>query len=38
MRDRQIRSIKIGRSRRIPYANLVAFVADLEQLADTEPT
>ena len=37
MRDRQIRSDKIGRSRRILYASLLDFVAGLEQLADTEP-
>lgn len=36
MRARQIRSVKIGRSRRIPYASLLGFVADLEQLADSE--
>lgn len=35
MRDRQIRSVKIGRSRRIPHASLLDFVANLERLADT---
>lgn len=34
MRARRIRSVKIGRSRRIPYASLLDFVSDLEQLAD----
>lgn len=36
MRDRQIRSVKIGRSRRIPYSGLLDFVASLEQNADPE--
>lgn len=36
MRTRQILSVKIGRSRRIPFSCLLAFVADLERLADTE--
>ena len=37
MRARQIRSVKIGRSRRIPYAGLLDFVASLEERADAEP-
>jgi len=37
MRTRQIRSVKIGRSRRIPYAGLLDFVADLEKRLDTDP-
>lgn len=36
MRDRRLRSVKVGRSRRIPYTSLLQFVADLEQLADAE--
>ena len=31
MRDRPIRSVKIGRSRRIPCSSLLDFVASLEQ-------
>jgi len=37
MRARRIRSVKIGRSRRIPYASLLDFIGDLEQAANTDP-
>lgn len=37
MRDRRLRSVTVGRSRRIPYASLIDFVGHLEQLTDTEP-
>ncbi len=37
MRARQIRSVKIGRSRRIPYLGLLDFVASLEEWAGAEP-
>lgn len=36
MRAHRIRSVKIGRSRRIPFTSLIDFVADLEQLTNTE--
>lgn len=36
MRDRRLRSVKIGRSRRIPYTNLLDFVQHLEELADAK--
>lgn len=34
MRDGRLRSVTIGRSRRIPYACLLEFVDSLERLAD----
>jgi excisionase family DNA binding protein len=34
MRGRQIRSVKIGRSRRIPYASLLDFIEGLNRSAE----
>jgi len=33
IRDRRLRSVTIGRSRRIPYTSLLAYVTHLEQLS-----
>ena len=38
MRARQILSVKIGRSRRIPYASLVDFVDRLQESEERERT
>ncbi|MEO7979850.1 MAG: helix-turn-helix domain-containing protein [Sporichthyaceae bacterium] len=37
MRDRRLRSVTVGRSRRIPYASLLDFVKQLEELAGAKP-
>lgn len=37
MRDRRLRSVTVGRSRRIPYTSLLDFIAHLEQLAEADP-
>ena len=36
MRARRLRSVKVGRSRRVPYESLLDFVSHLEQLAGAE--
>lgn len=36
MRDRRLRSVKVGRSRRIPYTSLLDFVQHLEELANAK--
>jgi excisionase family DNA binding protein len=37
LRDGELRSVRLGRSRRIPYANLVQFVERITALAIDEP-
>ncbi|TAK70476.1 MAG: DNA-binding protein [Actinomycetota bacterium] len=37
MRDGELRSVRLGRSRRIPYASLVEFVERITTLAIDEP-
>ena len=34
MADRRLRSVTVGRSRRIPYTSLLDFIAHLEELYD----
>ena len=37
LRDGELRSVRLGRSRRIPYASLVQFVERITALAIDEP-
>ncbi|MGE3810586.1 MAG: helix-turn-helix domain-containing protein [Candidatus Nanopelagicales bacterium] len=37
LRDGELRSVRLGRSRRIPYASLVQFVERITTLAIDEP-
>lgn len=37
MRDRRLRSVTVGRSRRIPYTSMLDFVQHLEEIAAAKP-